>query len=203
MIFSTSRRWRGAETSSRVTWYRGHFLGKLLRTYCVNPAGWYLGRSLLSYGLPPLRQQQQQPTAAASTSLVLWLSSSWFACRWCDTCSSSASCCYYSYDMVPRVKNYMPHSSAVVVLTRVYVASPRHITLSAACGSFDYRRLPPSSGVAPCTLLLVRAASGGPDLLVAPASSKAKRHVPTYHLMTPPAPFWLAIQASGKYTFIK
>ena len=35
-------------------------------------------------------------------------------------------CCYYSYDMILRVRIYMPHSSAVVVLTRVYVASPRH-----------------------------------------------------------------------------
>ena len=76
--------------------------------------------------------------------------------------------------MVPRVKNYMPHSSAVVVLTRVYVASPRHITLSAACGSFDYRRLPPSSVVAPRTLVLLRAARGGPGLLVPPARSKSK-----------------------------
>ena len=33
-------------------------------------------------------------------------------------------------------------TSAVVVLIQVYVASPRH-TLSAACGSFDCRRLPP------------------------------------------------------------
>ena len=68
----------------------------------------------------------------------------------------------------------MPHSPAVVVLTRVYVASPRH-TLSAACGSFD------------CTegylhLVLLRAhcssscelASGEPGLLVPPARKKTK-----------------------------
>ena len=61
-------------------------------------------------------------------------------------------------------------NSDVVVLTRVYVASPRH-SRSSACGSFDYSRLPPY-GVAPCTLLLLRAASGGPGLLVPPARSK-------------------------------
>ena len=48
----------------------------------------------------------------------------------------------------------MPHSSAVVVLTRVYVASPLVILYhSAACGSFDDRRLLPS-GVAPCILFV-------------------------------------------------
>ena len=94
----------------------------------------------------------------------------------------------------------MPHSSAVVVLTRVYVAIPRH-NLSAACGSFDYRRLPPS-GVAPCTLLLLRAASGGPGLLVPPARSKRKATRTDLPLMIPPAPFLSAIQASGNHIFI-
>ena len=77
--------------------------------------------------------------------------------------------------MVPRVRIYnMPHrSSGVVVLTRVYVTSPHH-TLSAALGSFDYWRLP-SSGVVLCTLLLLRAASSRPGLLVPPpACSKTK-----------------------------
>ena len=65
---------------------------------------------------------------------------------------------------------------SVVVLTRVHVASPRRHTLllPAACGSFAYRRLPPS-GVAPYILLLLPAASGGPGLLVPPARSKSKR----------------------------
>ena len=55
----------------------------------------------------------------------------------------------------------------------MYVASPHH-TLSAALGSFDYWRLP-SSGVVLCTLLLLRAASSRPGLLVPPpACSKTK-----------------------------
>ena len=86
---------------------------------------------------------------------------------------------YYSF---VRLSIHMPHSSAVVVLTRVYVASPRHTLLSAACGSFDYRRLPPP-GVAPCILLLLRAVSGGPGLLLPPDRSKIKaqeRYLPTY-----------------------
>ena len=90
--------------------------------------------------------------------------------------------------MVPRVRIYsMPHrSSSVVVLTRVYVASPRH-TLSAARGSFDYRGLS-SSGVVPCTLLLLRAVSGGPGLLAPPARSKIKAthtDVPKKHEIPP------------------
>ena len=62
-------------------------------------------------------------------------------------------------------------SAVVVVLTRVYVASPRRTLISAACGSFDYWWLPPP-GVAPCILLLLRSLSGGPGLLVPPARSK-------------------------------
>ena len=59
-----------------------------------------------------------------------------------------------SYDIEPHVRIYMPHSSAVVVLTRVYVASPLVILYhSAAYGSFDDRRLPPSN-VAPCILFV-------------------------------------------------
>ena len=36
------------------------------------------------------------------------------------------SCCYYSYDMTHRQTIYMPYTSAVVVLSRVYDGSPRH-----------------------------------------------------------------------------
>ena len=60
---------------------------------------------------------------------------------------------YSSCDIVPHLRIYMPRRSAVaVVLTRVYVARHRHTLLSAACGSFDYRRLL----VAPGILLLLR-----------------------------------------------
>ena len=48
------------------------------------------------------------------------------------------------------------------------------VALSAACGCFDYRSLPPS-GVAPCTLLLLRAASSRPGLLVPPARTFKKQ----------------------------
>ena len=34
-------------------------------------------------------------------------------------------CFYYSFGMIPRVRIYMPHSSAVVLQTPVYVAGPR------------------------------------------------------------------------------
>ena len=96
----------------------------------------------------------------------------------------------------------MPHSAAVVVLTRVYVASPRH-TLSAACGSFDYRRLPPS-GVGPCILLLVRAAGGGPGFVPSARSKIKATHTDVrMYIVIPPAPFLLAIQASRNNTFIK
>ena len=50
-------------------------------------------------------------------------SSSWFACCLCDTCSVAATT---RMIYVPRVRIYMPHGSAVVVLTRVYVGSLRH-----------------------------------------------------------------------------
>ena len=103
---------------------------------------------------PPQRQHPHQPTGAASASFVLWLSSSsWFVCCWCDTCSSSVvGTTNMIQDMIRRVRIYILHISAIVDVTRVYVASSRH-TLSAAYGSFDYRRLPPS-GFAPCILLL-------------------------------------------------
>ena len=97
----------------------------------------------------------------------------------------------------------MPRSSAVVVLTRVYVASPRHTLLSAACGSFDYRRLPPP-GVAPCILLLLRAVSGGPGLLIPPARSKIKaqeRHMPTYLYYDTPCSSFAGHPGTRKYHF--
>ena len=34
-----------------MTWYGGELLEKLLSTYSVSPAGWYLGMSPLSWGL--------------------------------------------------------------------------------------------------------------------------------------------------------
>ena len=64
-------------------------------------------------------------------------------------------------------------SAVVVVPNRVYVASPRHTQLSAVCGSFNCRRLPPP-GVAPFILLLLRAMSGGPGLLVPRVHSKTQ-----------------------------
>ena len=48
--------------SSRVTRYGGDFLEKLLRTYCVSPAGRHLGMSLLPWGLP---QGLQRPGPSA------------------------------------------------------------------------------------------------------------------------------------------
>ena len=45
------------------------------------------------------KAEQLQPTSAASASLVLWVSSRWFGCCWCDTCIFHVcSCYYYSYD---------------------------------------------------------------------------------------------------------
>ena len=63
-------------------------------------------------------------------------------------------------------------ASAVVVLTRVYVASPHH-TLSAACSSFDYR-LPPY-GVAAVACYERRA-----GLTRISCSLKNQRHILTY-----------------------
>ena len=131
----------------------------------------------------------------------LWLPSSWFACCWCDACSSSVCCCYYSCDviMVPRGSIYnMPHSSSgVVILTQVVRCKPssrcqlRSVALTIG--------VLPSSGVSPCTLLLLRAASSGPGVLVPPRrtfkNSKSKATSTDVPLMIPPAPFLLAIQA--------
>ena len=103
--------------------------------------------------------------------------------------------------MVPRVLSYMPHSSAVVRLTGVLLQA-LVILCQIVHGSFDYRRLPPS-GVAPCTLLLLRATGGGPGVPVLPARSKIKAVRTNVPLMIPTAPFLLAIQASGNHTFIK
>ena len=78
------------------------------------------------------------------------------------------------------------------------------ILLSAACGSFYYRRLPPSGVNSPCTLLLLRAARGAQGLYLL-LVEKAKRHFPTYLFMIPPPPCSLLVGHTGarKYTFIK
>ena len=59
---------------------------------------------------------------------------------------------------------------------------------SAACGSFITRRRLPSSGVALCTLLILRGASGGPGLLVPPALPKSKAMRTDVPVMISPAP---------------
>ena len=149
-------------------------------------------------GSPPQRQQQQQPTAAASASLVLWLSSSWFARCWCDTCSSSVCCCYYYYDiiMVPRVSIYnMPHSSpGVIVLPRVVRCKPSSHCQLRAVASTTGAYLHLALLRAHCCCCELRAAGRAYSylLLVRSKSKAASTDVP---LMTPPAPFFLAIQA--------
>ena len=73
-----------------------------------------------------------------------WVMGQFLVCGW-----YYYYCCTATIAVVVHGTEYIMGSlnglgtSAVVVLTRVYVASPRH-TLSAACGSFDYYgRLPP------------------------------------------------------------
>ena len=62
--------------------------------------------------------------------------------------------------------------AGTINLNRGISGMPRMKPTEQIC-SFDYRKLP-LSGVVPCTLLLLRAASGGPGLLAPPARFKIK-----------------------------
>ena len=83
----------------------------------------------------------------------------------------------------------MPRNSAVVVLTRVHVSSPRRARQLRAVAFVTTGGYLHLSGLAPCTLLLLRAASGGPGLLVPPAGSKSKAMRTDVPLMIPLLPF--------------
>ena len=132
--------------------------------------------------------------AAASASLGFRLSSSlWFACCFCDTCLGVAAT-YYSYDMIPRVRIYMLRSSAVVVLTRVYVATPRHTRqLRAVALSIEG-----ATSIWCCSVHVAAVTScerwAGPTRTF-PVRSKRKAARTDVLLMIPPAPFFLAILA--------
>ena len=79
---------------------------------------------------------------------------------------------YYSF---VRLSIHMPHSSAVVVLTRVYVASPRRACQLRAV-AHQRRRPPYGVARAHCCCCEVRAAGRAFSYLL--PVQRAKRHVP-------------------------
>ena len=70
--------------------------------------------------------------------------------------------------------------AGTINLNRGISGMPRMKPTEQSC-SFDYRKLP-LSGVVPCTLLLLRAASGGPGLLAPP---RARSNIEATHTDVP------------------
>ena len=129
-----------------------------------------MARSFVGRAGSPPQQKQHQPLQLQPVSFGCRRHRGLLVAR--VILGSVVAAIYYSYDVTPRVRTYMPRSSAVLSeeATSIWCCS-------AHC----------------CCCCELRAAGGA--LLVPPARSKSKATRTDVPLMTPPAPFLLAILA--------